>query len=158
VQRSWEPAEANVHREPDPVKGRPRGPTTRRTLERIGGRLPPTDDFTAQPRHYTPEGKSNPAAQNRPLTGGVVANPPREESELKPLTKDEIRPLLPGANFTFVDASSETDELSGATEPPKEVWRPLWFIVLVAILGLEFLMATTRGHRKEGEESAAPDS
>ncbi|MBI1914812.1 MAG: VWA domain-containing protein [Planctomycetes bacterium] len=154
VQRSWEPVSADVRRE--------RGPSTGQTFERVGGRLVSAYDRTAEPGYYTVEVRSGPTQarsasagtlQGRPVTAGFAVNLAPEESELKPLTEKEVRALLPGADVTFVDASSETRQLRGNLDERREVWRPLWFIVLVAILALEFLMATTSGRRKEEDQS-----
>jgi hypothetical protein len=146
VRRGWEPAEAEV-------KG-PVGQPVKVALERVGGRLVGAFDQTAAPGYYTAEVKSTRQGANKSETVGFAVNLDPLESDLTPLGEADMKKLLPSAKLTFLDVSTQEKQFEKKDEGGKqEVWRPLWFVVLLTILALEFLMATTGGRRKDTEEA-----
>jgi hypothetical protein len=145
VQRSWEPAEAEVRRL--------RGPASDKKLERVGQRLLASFDDTTLTGYYTAEVKSTRSGVGKSATVGFGVNLPPEESDLAALSENQLRDLLPNVDFTLLDASAEA-KLRTALGEQQEVWRPLWFIVLFTIIALEFLMATTGGRKKETEDGS----
>jgi hypothetical protein len=121
------------------------------TLERSGSRLVGAFERTAERDYYTVEvrGAGEPP---RVATAAFAVNLAPEESEFESLNESQFRDLLPGAKVNLVDASAEAQQLYGAIGgKEREIWRPLIF-VLFAIIGVEFLLATVGGQRKEAEE------
>jgi hypothetical protein len=143
VQRSWEPAEAEVRRL--------RGPASDKKLERVGQRLLASFEETTLTGYYTAEVKSTRSGVGKSATVGFGVNLPPEESDLTPVSEKQLRDLLPNVELRFLDASAEA-KLRTALGEQQEVWRPLWFIVLFTIIALEFLMATTGGRKKDTED------
>ena len=150
VQRSWDPAEVEVRRLPGPA-------APAKKFERVGQRLLVSFEHTDEAGYYSAEVKSVGAEGGKTATVGFAVNLPPEESDLTPLEEKQFRALLPSADLTFLDASAEA-ELRSALGGQQEVWRPLWFIVLFAIIALEFLMATAGGRKKEADTDSGLES
>jgi hypothetical protein len=66
------------------------------------------------------------------------------------LDESQLRELLPGVQLTLVNATAEAQQSLGSIGKEQEIYRPLIW-VLFAIIAVEFLLATVRGSRKEGE-------
>jgi hypothetical protein len=59
--------------------------------------------------------------------------------------------MLPSADVTTIDASAEAQQDYGNIGNQREIWRPLILLIL-AIIGVEFLLSTLGGQHVAGEE------
>jgi hypothetical protein len=144
VARSWEPIEANVRP--------PSGHLIPQRLERSGSRLIGVFEHTSERGYYSFEVKSKRTDQPHAGSLAFAVNLAPEESNPAIITENHLRAIMPSADFHFVDAAAEAEPLKDALGGRQEVWRPLWFILLFAIIVLEFLMATTSGRGRQAEE------
>jgi hypothetical protein len=157
VSASWEPAEVSVQ---DPAGGK-----ADVRMERSGARLLGVFEQTSRRGYYAVEARGG--------VGGLGPPPPRaggradllkaaslafavnlapEESDPRLLGEAELRQLLPaGVRLTYVDASAESQALHGAIGQEREMWPVLIWLVF-AIIGVEFLLSTVAGRKREGEE------
>jgi hypothetical protein len=143
VTRAWGDVEATV-------KG-PSGAPVPIALERSGARLLGAFEKTAQRGYYTVEARSNRPDQLKAATLAFAVNLAPEESDFTLLDEPAIRKLLPpGVKLTFVDASAEAQDLHGAVGNERELW-PFLIWVVFAVIGLEFLLATVSGRKREGD-------
>jgi hypothetical protein len=140
---SWEPAEARVK---DPAGG-----SITKPLDRSGSRLVAAFSNTAQRGYYTAEVRSLRTDQLRAATLGFAVNLAPEESDFSVVGEKELRQMLPWAALTYVDASAEAQLEKGGLGHEMEIWPVLIWIVF-AVIGIEFLLATTSGKRIEAEE------
>jgi hypothetical protein len=128
------------------------GRSTPLNFERSGSRLLSAFERTAETGYYTVEIKSGQAELAKTATAAFAVNLAPEESEFDKVSENDLRELFPSAKVTLVDASAEAQQLFGPIGgKEQEVWRPLIY-VLFAIIGVEFLLATLGGQRKDAEE------
>ena len=84
-----------------------------------------------------------------------AVNTAPEESNFATVREDQVRQWLPTANLAFVNASAQEQQAHGTIGDEREIWRPLIF-VLFAIIGVEFMLATTSGQGPINDEESAP--
>ncbi len=144
VSATWEPAEATV-------KG-PDGEPYPLALERAGVRLLGAFEKTSKRGYYTVDVRSGRADLLKSATLGFAVNLAPEESDFTLLKEEEIRKLLPeSTELTFVDASAEAQDLHGSIGKERELW-PMLIWLLFGIIGIEFLLSTVSGRKREGDE------
>jgi hypothetical protein len=144
VAGSWAPAEATVT---DPTAR-----ATSVTLERQGARLLGAFEKTARRGYYTVEVRSSRADQLRAAALAFAVNLAPEESDFTLLREADVRKLLPaGVELTFIDASAAAQELHGDIGKQRELW-PFLIWLLFGIIGVEFLLSTLAGHKREDGE------
>jgi hypothetical protein len=146
VAGTWAPARAKVVD--------PKGAETAVDLERSASRLVGQFDQLATKGYYAVEahgGRPDP-----PQTAGTAfaVNTEPDESNFATARESQIRGWLPGAELAFVNASSEAQQSFGSLGEDREIWAPL-ILVLFAVIGLEFFLATMSSH---GPEQAPPRS
>ena len=141
---TWEPAEVTVKPPTGPAVGLP--------LERSGARLLGAFEKTAKRGIYTVEARSTRPDLVKSAKLGFAVNLAPEESDFSLVGEAEIRKLLPeGVSLTFVDASAQAQELQGNMGQQRELWGMfIWLLFL--IIGIEFLLATVGGRKRDGEE------
>jgi hypothetical protein len=127
------------------------GRSTQLDFQRSATRYVAAFEGTAEPGYYTVEVRGDPAAPDKVVTTAFAVNLAPEESDFSALGEQQFRDLLPSAKVTFVDASAEAQQLQGVIGSEQEVWRPLIALMFV-VIGVEFLLATLRGQRKDGDE------
>ncbi len=127
------------------------GRSTTLDFQRSATRYIAAYETTAEPGYYTVEVRGDPAAPDKVVTTAFAVNLAPEESDFTTLDEQQFRDLLPSAKVTFVDASAEAQQVQGVIGSEQEVWRPLIAIMFV-VIGVEFLLATLRGQRKEGDD------
>jgi hypothetical protein len=144
VSAAWDPAEATV-------KG-PDGEPYPLPLERAGARLLGAFEKTSKRGYYTVDVRGGRADLLKSASLGFAVNLAPEESDFTLLKEEEIRKLLPeGVALTFVDASAEAQDLHGSLGKEREMW-PMLIWLLFAIIGIEFLLSTVSGRKREGDE------
>jgi hypothetical protein len=140
---SWNPAVGKVFD--------PKGRSTVVGLERSGSRLLGAFERTDERGYYTIEVRPERGEGVQGATLDFAVNLAPEVSDFKTLDKDKFEKLLPGAKIHFVDASAEAQQLRSLSDDLEEqVWRPLIYLMFV-IIGVEFLLATLGGKKKEVE-------
>ncbi len=127
------------------------GRSTPLDFQRSATRYVAAFEGTAEPGYYTVEVRGDPSAPDKVVTTAFAVNLAPEESDFTALGEQQFRDLLPSARVTFVDASAEAQQLQGIIGSEQEVWRPLIALMFV-VIGVEFLLATLRGQRKDGDE------
>ncbi len=140
---SWDPAEATVK---DPA-----GHVFHKPLERSGARLVVPFDQTSARGYYTVDVSGPRVDQPRAAALAFAVNLAPEESDFAVVGEKDLKALLPNARLEFVDASAEAQLERGALGSEKEIWPWLIWIVF-AVIGIEFMLATTYGRRADGEE------
>jgi hypothetical protein len=144
VTATWDPAEAIV-------KG-PDGEPYPLSLERAGVRLLGAFEKTSKRGYYTVDVRSGRADLLKSASLGFAVNLAPEESDFTLLKEEEIRKLLPeSVGLTFVDASAEAQDLHGSIGKERELW-PMLIWLLFGIIGIEFLLSTVSGRKREGDE------
>jgi hypothetical protein len=143
---TWDRAEAVVK---DPA-----GHVLNKPLERNGARLVAAFDITALRGYYDVEVRSNRASQARAAHLAFAVNLAPDESDFSLLGEKDVKELLPTADLTFIDASAEAQLDKGSLGHEKEVW-PILIWIVFAVIGVEFLLATTSGRRAEGDEATS---
>jgi hypothetical protein len=144
VSAAWEPAVASV-------KG-PDGDEQPLALERAGVRLLGSFDKTGQRGYYTVEARSTRPDLPRTASLAFAVNLAPEESDFSLLKEEEIRKLLPeSVSLTYVDASAEAQDLHGSIGKERELW-PMLIWLLFGIIGVEFLLSTVSGRKRELDE------
>ncbi len=141
VSAAWEPAEVTVR---DPA-----GRTTSVPLERAGARLLGAFEQTARRGVYTVEARSSRPDLLKSAQLGFAVNLAPEESDFRLVDEKEVRKLLPArVPLTFIDARAQAQELQGTMGQQRELWG--FFIwLLFGIIGVEFLLATVSGRKRE---------
>jgi hypothetical protein len=141
---TWDPAEVTVKP--------PTGPAIALPLERSGARLLGAFEKTAQRGVYTVEARSTRPDLVKTAKLGFAVNLAPEESDFSLVGEADIRKLLPdGVSLTYVDASAQAQDLQGTMGQQRELWG-VFIWVLFAIIGVEFLLATVSGRKREGDE------
>jgi hypothetical protein len=148
---AWDRAEATITWKEEGERKKATSHTATRRLERTGPRLAATFEQTSARGWYGVDLRSEQRAQARSAQLAFAVNLAPEESDFTLVGESEVRKLLPGAQLTFIDASAEAQQEKGALGNEKEVW-PLLIWVVFAIIGIEFLLATTSGRRADPEE------
>jgi hypothetical protein len=144
VSTTWEPAEVTI-KDPD---GLPQS----LPLERAGVRLLGAFDKTGKRGYYSVDVRSTRTDLQKSASLAFAVNMAPEESDFTLLKEEEIRKLLPGTvNLTFVDASAEAQDLHGSIGKERELW-PFLIWLLFAIIGVEFMLSTIAGRKREGDE------
>lgn len=146
VANAWSPVEARVK---DPA-GRLFVPS----LVRSGPRRLGAFEHTARRGYYTVEVRGSRQGQPRSASLAFAVNLAPEESDFTMLDEKSLRILLPGAELTYVDASAEAQYEKGSLGQEREVWPVLIWAALL-IMGIEFLFATVRGKRGEGDDQTS---
>ncbi len=152
---TWQPAEATVtwkEERPEANGGRNvvnRSDTLR--LERNAARLMAVFDKTSSRGHYGVSLRSEAPGVPRAADLAFAVNLAPEESDFTLVGEKDLKTLLPAAEWTFVDASAEAQMEKGSLGDEKEIWPFLIWLVF-AVIGVEFLLATGRGRRADGEE------
>jgi hypothetical protein len=152
---TWQPAEATIAWKEE--KQDPNGKRTvlnhsvSRRLERNGARLMAAFDSTSSRGHYGVSLRSEGPGVPRAADLAFAVNLAPEESDFTLVGEKDLKALLPTAELTFVDASAEAQLEKGSLGDEKEIWPVLIWLVF-AVIGVEFLLATTRGRRADGEE------
>jgi hypothetical protein len=138
----------------NPAGGRvtdPKGRSTVVALERSGSRLLGAFERTTERGYYTIDVHPEHGEVHKGATLDFAVNLAPEVSDFTTLDKDKLEKLLPGAKISFVDASAEAQQLRSLSDDLEEpVWRPMIFLMFV-IIGVEFLLATLGGQKKEVE-------
>jgi hypothetical protein len=137
VAGTWAPAVARVID--------PGGLSSPVALERSASRLLGQFDQTSAKGYYTVEVRGSRLEPPQAAGAAFAVNTAPEESNFQTVGEDQIRQWLPMAQLTFVDASSEAEQAHGSLGEEREIWRPL-IILLFAIIGAEFLLATMSSH------------
>jgi len=127
------------------------GRSTSLDFQRSATRYVAAFETTAEPGYYTVEVRGDPAVPDKVVTTAFAVNLAPEESDFTALDEQQFRDLLPSAKVTFVDASAEAQQVQGVIGSEQEVWRPL-IAIMFLVIGVEFLLATLRGQRKEGDD------
>jgi hypothetical protein len=144
VTSTWDPAEATVKGsdgEPYPL-----------ALERSGVRLLGAFEKTGKRGYYTVDVRSGRADLLKAASLGFAVNLAPEESDFTLLKEEEIRKLLPeNVGLTFVDASAEAQDLHGSIGKERELW-PMLIWLLFAVIGIEFMLSTVSGRKRQDEE------
>jgi von Willebrand factor type A domain/Aerotolerance regulator N-terminal len=144
VNATWEPAEASV-KDPD-------GLVQALALERSGVRLLGAFEKTGKRGYYTVDVRSTRTDLLKAASLAFAVNLAPEESDFTLLKEEDIRKLLPdGVALTFVDASAEAEDLHGTIGKERELW-PILIWMLFAIIGIEFMLSTAGGRKREGDE------
>jgi hypothetical protein len=120
-----------------------RGRTAPLSLERSAAQLLGEFDKTTEKGFYAVEVKGGRLDPPQVATSAFAVNTAPEESNFATVTEDDIRGWLPTTELAFVNASAQEQQEHGAIGDEREVWRPMIF-VLFAIIGVEFMLATTR--------------
>jgi hypothetical protein len=141
VAGTWSPALAKVQD--------PRGQATPVELERSAGRLVGQFEATGRKGYYSVEARGGRVDPPQTAAAAFAVNTAIEESDFQTVSQEQIRGWLPTASLTFVTASSEAEQAHGPVGEEREVWRPL-IIVVFAIIGVEFLLATSSSHAPSG--------
>jgi hypothetical protein len=115
-------------------------------LQRLGNRLVGSFSETSQAGHYLVEVPNLKTGQATTL--GFAVNLAPDESDFQVLSLQDARTLLPWADLHYVAAA----KLDLAKGQGPELWQFLIWIVF-AVIGIEFLLATTSGKRLEGDEA-----
>jgi hypothetical protein len=140
VALSWAPASARFS---DPDRH-----VTQVTLQRAEQRLAGAFAHTGAKGYYTAEIHGGRAEQPRAASLAFAVNLPPEESDFTLVTEQNLRDWFPGRTVKLVDASAEAQQQLGPIGEQREIWRPLIWL-LFAIIGVEFLLATSSGRRDE---------
>jgi hypothetical protein len=149
ISSTWGEVEATVRA--------PSGAAVPVTLERSGTRLLGAFERTAQRGYYTVEARSRRPDLVKAASLAFAVNLSPEESDFTLLDEAAIRKLLPrGVKLTFVDASAEAQDLHGAIGKERELWPFLIWIVF-AVIGVEFLLATVSGRKREDGEPSVTE-
>jgi hypothetical protein len=156
VVRAGEPVEVAVPEGLEPLSVQkvidPAKRSTELTFERSGPRLVAAYERTAERGYYAVEVRGGSTDASRGGKAAFAVNLAPEESDFTALGEAKLRELLPTAKLTYVDASAQAQQANGAVGSEKdEIWRPLIWL-LFAVIGVEFLLATVRGGRKETDE------
>jgi hypothetical protein len=141
VAGTWAPAAAKVI---DP-KGQPSPVELERSASRLMGQF----DATSRRGYYVVEARGGRLEPAQAAASAFAVNTSAEESDFHKAGEEQIREWLPTARLTFVNASSESEQAHGALGAEREIWRPL-ILVVFAIIGVEFLLATTSSHAPAG--------
>jgi hypothetical protein len=144
VKGEWAPVKATV----TDAGGR----ATPLVFKRAGQRWAANLDPAREKGYYKIDIKGGDAETPRAASATVAVNIPPEESETAALKEPDLRAMLPKAQVTLVDASSEAQQLYGSVGDEQEIWRPLIFL-LFAMIGVEFVLATVRSR---ADDEAAP--
>lgn len=136
VAGAWAPASGKV----TDAKGR----SSPLALERSASRLLGQFDGTAEKGYYAVEVKGGRVDPPQVASASFAVNAAAEESNFETVNEGQVRDWLPGAGLTFVNASSEAQQVHGPVGDEREVWRPLIFVLFV-LIGAEFLLATMSG-------------
>jgi hypothetical protein len=157
VTGAWNPAKCEVTSSPKPRrdgKNRPPIPPTTVALERSGSRLLGAFERTSESGYYTVQVRPDrPDLAGKTASLDFAVNLDAKESDFTMLDKDGFQTLLPTANVTLVNASAEAQQLNELSNTEVPIWRYLIYIMFV-IIGVEFLLATLRGGRRDPEENA----
>jgi hypothetical protein len=146
VSNAWSPAEASVK---DPA-----GHLFAPPLERSGARLLGAFERTSQRGYYTVDVRGNYLGQPKAASLAFAVNLDPAESDFTMLDEKSLRGLLPGTEFSYVDASAEAQYEKGSLGKEHEVWPFLiWGVFLV--MAIEFMFATVSGKRSDAEEQSS---
>jgi hypothetical protein len=145
VAGAWSPAMARVID--------PKGQSSPVELERSASRLMGQFDTTGRKGYYTVEARGGRPEPPQAAASAFAVNTAAEETNFQKLSEDEIRECLPTASLTFVNASADAEQAHGALGEEREIWRPL-IIIVFAIIGVEFLLATMSSHAPAGPPRA----
>lgn len=118
-------------------------------LERSASRLLGQFDETVEKGYYAVEVRGGRPDPPQVASASFAVNSAPEESNFEAVREDQVREWLPQAALTFVNASSESQQVHGSIGEEREIWRPLIF-VLFAIIGAEFFLATMSGQAPIG--------
>lgn len=141
---TWNPAEVSVK---DPA-----GRLTAVKMDRAGAKLLGVFEQTGRRGYYSVDARSTRPDHNRSTLLGFAVNLAPEESDFRVLKEADVRKLLPeGVDLTFVDASAEAQSLHGAIGKEREMW-PVLIWLLFGVIGVEFMLSTISGRRREGDE------
>lgn len=144
VSQNWAPVTASI----TDVSGR----VTPMDFTRSNSRLVSAYEQTDAKGYYLAEVQGGTEEQPKSANSAFAVNLAPGESNFTAKTQPQVTQLLPNAKLTFVDASSEAEQLYGSIGNKKEIWRPLIWLLFV-IIGTEFLLSTWGGQQTEtGEE------
>ena len=141
---SWTPATGTVE---DGV-----GRETPLEFQWSGTRLLAVFEETKRKGYYTAEVMGAPDGdkpRNARLSFAINLSP--EESDFRTVGENQLREWLHSEDLTVVDASAQIQHLKGSVGDEREIWRPLIYLTFV-IIGCEFLLSTSSGHRRTAEE------
>jgi hypothetical protein len=147
VTLGWEPAEVTVK---DPANvSRPV------SLERSGARLLGVFEQTSKRGLYTVEARTARVDLLKSATLGFAVNLAPEESDFTLVGEKDVRSILPsGVELTFVNAAEQESASKAAKGKDRDLWG--FLIVLVfAVIGVEFTLATMSGRKREDEGPSA---
>jgi hypothetical protein len=121
-------------------------------FERTGPYQSETFTHTAERGYYTVEIKNDRLDRTKTATQLFAVNLAPEESDFTMASEKQLREYLAGGDLTFVDASAKALEEKGPIGGGDEIWRLLIWS-LFPIIGIEFLLATLAGHRRDDEDN-----
>jgi von Willebrand factor type A domain/Aerotolerance regulator N-terminal len=131
----------------------PKGAVTElRSFERTGTRQAMTFSHTGERGYYTVDVKADRLDNPKSATVAFAVNLAPEESDFGVIGEKAMRDALSRGDVTFVDASAEALALKGPIGKGDEVWR-IMIAALFLVIGIEFLLATTPGGRRDGEDN-----
>jgi hypothetical protein len=143
---AWNPAVCKVTN--------PGGRTSPVSLERSGSRLLGAFEETGERGYYTIDARPEGGESAKGASRDFAVNIAPEESDFRTLDRKDFEELFPDARLTYVDASAEAQQLRSLSDDLEEpVWRPLIYLMFV-IIGVEFLLATLSGKRRDVDEGA----
>ncbi len=132
------------------------GRQTPLTFKRSGARLVSLFEKPREKGYYNVEVKGGTTDAAKITSAIVAVNVSPEESNFKSASEDELRALIPKADLTMIDATSQAQQSYGGLGDEREIWRPLIF-VLFAIIAVEFTLATLNPQQgREDEKRALP--
>jgi len=117
-----------------------------------GTRLLSAFEATTRKGYYTVEvtGRGD-AEEARRGALSFAVNLAQEESDFKTVGENQLREWLHSDDLAVVDASAQMQHLKGSIGDEREIWRPLIYLTFL-IIGGEFLLSTSSGHRRTSEE------
>ena len=143
VAPTWAPANGKV----TDIRGR----VTPVSFQRSNSQLKGAFHETTTTGYYTMEVTGGRTEDPKQGTVSFAVNLSEEESNFSGLQPDQIKRMLPSADVTTIDASAEALQKHGNIGNQREIWRPLILLIL-AIIGVEFLLSTLGGQHVDGEE------
>jgi hypothetical protein len=137
--------------DPEVTVKTPPGATLPLPLERQGARRLGAFEKTAARGYYEVQARGSRPDGARALTLGFAVNLDPRESEARALDEAGVRKLLPeSVKLTFVDATRADQEVQGELGSRTEIW-PYLIWILFGVIGVEFLLATVSGRKREDE-------
>ena len=126
--------------------------TNLQNFERTGTRQATTFSHTGERGYYTVDLRSDRLDNPKTATLAFAVNLAPEESDFSVIGDKAVREALSRGEVNLIDASAATVALKGPIGKGDEVWG---FVIafLFVIIGVEFMLATLPGGRRDGEDN-----